>query len=132
MGWPDSGEIDVMEYVGFEPNVAHGTIHTKAYYHKINTQKGAKTHVGGASDGFHTYALDWNAKGIKIYVDGKQYFGFKNDGKNDPKTWPFNHGMPMILNLAVGGDWGGAKGIDDSIFPQKFEIDYVKVYEPNP
>ena len=132
MQWPDSGEIDIMEFVGFDANIAHGTIHTKAYYHMIGTQKGAKTSVGGISDSFHTYALDWNAQRIKIYVDGKQYFGIKNDGRNDPKTWPFNHGMPMILNFAVGGDWGGAKGIDDSIWPQNYVIDYIKVYAPNP
>ena len=131
-GWPASGEIDIMEEVGYDPNKSHGTIHTRAYNHIKKTQKGATVHVNGASDEFHTYALDWNAKHIKIYVDGKQYFGFHNDGKNNKDTWPFNHGMPIILNNAIGGDWGGQKGIDDAAFPNQYVIDYVRVYAPNP
>jgi len=129
-GWPRSGEIDIMEYVGYEPHVIHGTIHTEAYNHSKGTQKGTKTEVADAETSFHVYVLEWDADVIKIYVDETLYFTY-NRVDNDNTKWPFNKPFHLILNTAVGGTWGGAKGIDDTIFPQKFEIDYVRVYQSN-
>jgi beta-glucanase (GH16 family) len=126
--WPDDGEIDIMEHVGFDQGVIHASIHCKKYYHSIGTQKTAVTAIADCSEAFHVYSLDWNAENITMLVDDKPYFTFKNEhsGRN---AWPFDKPMHLLLNIAVGGSWGGQKGVDDSIFPIKMEIDYVRVYQ---
>lgn len=129
LGWPTCGEIDIMEYVGYEPNVVHSTVHTKAYNHTIGTQKGKSTSVANAETDFHVYAVEWTADYIRGFVDGKQYFEFLNDKQNNVDTWPFNKPFYLKLNLAWGGDWGGAQGIDESKLPATYEIDYVRVYQ---
>ena len=126
--WPLDGEIDIMEYVGWDANVIHGSIHTESYNHSIGTQKTATTTVSTAESEFHVYALEWSKTKIQVFVDDKAYFMFYNDGKNDKNTWPFNAPFYLKLNLAVGG-WGGQDGIDDSIFPLEYDIDYVRVYQ---
>lgn len=129
VSWPRDGEIDIMEYVGYQPNVVHATVHTEAYNHMIGTQKGTSTTVKNAETEFHVYAVEWTKDEIVGYVDGEAYFTFKNDGKGDIKTWPFNKAFYLKLNLAWGGDWGGAQGIDPSALPATYEIDYVRVYQ---
>lgn len=126
--WPDNGEIDIMEHVGYDPGVIHGSIHCNKYYWRIGTQKTATIKVPDCTDTFHNYVLEWNKDEIKIFVDDKQYFSFKNEGKGW-EYWPFFKDFHLILNIAIGGDWGGAQGIDNSIFPQKMEIEYVRVYK---
>jgi beta-glucanase (GH16 family) len=126
--WPDDGEIDIMEHVGFDQGVVHGTVHTKKYNHNIGTQKGASITVPDCSETFHIYSLDWDAETVTVLVDDKPYFSFKNE-HSDKTAWPFDAPMHLLLNIAVGGGWGGQKGIDDTIFPQKMEIDYVRVYQ---
>lgn len=125
--WPDNGEIDIMEHVGFDPNVIHGTLHTKAYYFKIGTQKSAQVTLPTAFSEFHDYALEWTPLEIKILLDGKPYFNFPNSG-GGWQQWPFDKPFHLLLNIAIGGDWGGQKGIDNTIFPQQMEVDYVRVY----
>ena len=127
--WPDDGEIDIMEFVGYEPNVVHSTVHTAAYNHSIGTQKGNKTSVSNASTEFHVYSLEWTPTYIKGFADGKEYFKFSNDNQNNKATWPFNAPFYLKLNLAWGGDWGGAQGIDPAALPATYEIDYVRVYQ---
>jgi len=127
-GWPASGEIDIMEHVGYDQNVIHGSTHCQKYYFKIGTQKSGTVKIANASTDFHTYAIDWYADRIDFFVDGTKYFTSWNDGSGW-QGWPFNKRFHFILNIAVGGDWGGAQGIDNSIFPQKMVIDYVRVYE---
>lgn len=131
--WPDNGEIDIMEHVGFDPDVVHGSVHTKAYYHSIGTQKTSKIPVPNARTEFNLYAVEWTSKEIRWYVNGKHFFTFSNERLSQPtadyKQWPFDKPFHMILNLAVGGTWGGAKGVDDSIWPQRMEIDYIRVYK---
>lgn len=129
LGWPACGEIDIMEYVGYQPNVVHSTVHTKAYNHAIGTQKGKSTSVANAETDFHVYAVEWTADYIKGFVDGVEYFRFGNDKKGDVNTWPFNKPFYVKLNLAWGGDWGGAQGIDENKLPATYEIDYVRVYQ---
>lgn len=127
--WPLDGEIDIMEYVGYEPNVTHATIHTQAYNHTINTQKTSTQSVANAETTFHVYALEWTATKIVAYLDGVAYFTFNNDGKNDYNTWPFYKPFYLKLNLAWGGNWGGAQGIDSTKLPAEYEIDYVRVFQ---
>ncbi len=127
-GWPDCGEIDIMENVGFDPNVIHANIHTKAYNHVLGTNKGNSTTIQKPYNNFHVYAVEWFEDHMDFYLDDKLYFTFKNE-KTGNDTWPFDKPHYLILNFAVGGAWGGQQGIDESIFPQKYYIDYVKVYK---
>jgi beta-glucanase (GH16 family) len=125
--WPDNGEIDIMEHVGFDPNKVHGNIHTKAFNHSIGTNKGGSIMVSTALNAFHDYAVEWLPSEIRFLVDGKLYFTFQKESSEWQK-WPFDKPFHLIMNIAIGGSWGGQKGIDDSIFPQRMEIDYVRVY----
>jgi beta-glucanase (GH16 family) len=125
--WPDNGEIDIIEHVGFDQNRIHGNIHTKAFNHTIGTNKGNNIIATNVSDEFHVYACEWLPDKISIEIDGKSYFTFNRSGSWE--QWPFDKKFHLLLNIAIGGGWGGQKGIDDSIFPQKMEIDYVRVYQ---
>jgi beta-glucanase (GH16 family) len=126
--WPDDGEIDIMEHVGFDQGVIHGTIHCKKYNHVLHTQKGDTALVRDCSENFHVYGLEWNKDSIRISIDDRVYFSFKNE-HSDYAAWPFDNRMYLLLNLAVGGDWGGQKGVAENIWPQRMEIDYVRVYQ---
>ncbi|MGV3502988.1 MAG: glycoside hydrolase family 16 protein [Adhaeribacter sp.] len=126
-GWPDSGEIDIMEHVGYDQDQVHVTVHTKAYNHSIKTQRGKHIGVPGASTGFHRYRVDWTPDAIRGFIDDKQMFEFLNEGSG-AAAWPFDKRFHLLLNVAVGGNWGGAKGVDASVFPQSMEVDYVRVY----
>lgn len=128
MKWPDDGEIDIMEQVGYDPTKIHGSIHTKAYNHVIRTQKTAVIDVPDATEAFHVYSINWTPEKIDFFVDKKKYFTFVNEHKTNDE-WPFHDPFYLILNIAVGGNWGGQKGVDNSIFPQSMEIDYVRVYQ---
>ncbi len=128
VGWPACGEIDIMEFVGFEPGVIHANIHTREYNHVRGTGKGDKIDIADASEAFHVYAVDWEADHIDFFVDNQKYFTFRNEGTGDD-VWPYDKDQHLIINLAIGGSWGGQKGIDDSIFPQRYCIDYVRVYQ---
>ncbi|HEY3319430.1 MAG TPA: glycoside hydrolase family 16 protein [Planctomycetota bacterium] len=126
--WPKCGEIDIMEYVGFDPDGIHTTVHTGAYNHVKKTQKGKRTTIKAPYDDFHVYAIEWTKEAIDFLVDETKVFTFKNEGSGED-AWPFDKPHYLLLNFAVGGAWGAAKGIDESIFPQKYLIDYVRVYE---
>jgi beta-glucanase (GH16 family) len=125
--WPRSGEIDIMEQVGHEPGQIHITVHTQAYNHRINTQRGTQTRVDTASSAFHRYRVDWTPDWIRGFVDDAQVFEFVNEGTG-PEVWPFDQSFYLLMNIAVGGDWGGAQGVDDKSFPATMQIDYVRVY----
>ncbi len=127
VGWPACGEIDIMENVGYDPDLIHATIHTKKYNHVQGTQKGSRIRIPEAHRDFHVYAVEWDATEINFFVDDWNYFTFKNEGAGGD-SWPFDREHYLILNIAVGGAWGGAKGVDDGVFPQRFHVDYVRVY----
>ncbi len=127
-GWPDNGEIDIMEHVGFDQGVIHGSTHTRKYYWRAGTQRTATISVPDASEVFHDYILEWYADRIQVYVDDSLYFTSPNDNTGW-EAWPFDKPFYLIMNVAVGGDWGGQKGIDDSIWPQRMEVEYVRVYQ---
>ncbi|WP_193212938.1 glycoside hydrolase family 16 protein [Luteolibacter marinus] len=129
LGWPKCGEIDIMEHVGFDHGVVHGTLHSETYNHTKGTQRGTKVKVPDASEAFHVYSVDWSAEKIEMAVDGKTYATYKKEKGDTPDEWPFDKPFYLILNLAVGGGWGGMKWIDDAAFPQRMEVDYVRVYQ---
>jgi len=129
VNWPDDGEIDIMEHVGYRPNWISSSIHCKAYYHSIGTQKSAEKFISTAQSDFHIYAVEWTADYIYGFVDGVRYFTFQNDKTGNKNTWPFNVPFYLKLNLAWGGNWGGAQGVDESVLPATYEIDYVRVYQ---
>jgi len=126
--WPKSGEIDIMEHVGYDLNKVHVTVHTQAYNHSIGTQKGASMIIPTATTEFHKYRVDWTPYAVRGYIDDQLMFTFINEGKGSA-TWPFDKRFHLILNLAIGGNWGGAQGVDNTIFPKSMEVDYVRVYK---
>lgn len=126
--WPDDGEIDVMEHVGYNQNYIHASVHTKKYNHIVGTQKTDTVIVPDCSDSFHVYGVEWSADNVQISIDGIIYFTFKNE-KSGYDAWPFDNKLYLILNLAVGGNWGGAQGVDESIWPRRMEVDFVRVYQ---
>jgi beta-glucanase (GH16 family) len=126
--WPDDGEIDIMEHVGFDHGTVHASVHTRAYHHSIGTQKTATTAVPDASEAFHVYALAWDRDRIRMSVDGREYFTFTRES-DDSRVWPFDGPFHLLLNVAVGGAWGGQKGIDEASLPYRMRVDYVRVYQ---
>jgi beta-glucanase (GH16 family) len=126
--WPNDGEIDIMEHVGYDLGNVYGTIHTKSYNHTLGTQRSANTFLADCHQAFHVYSLDWSSQKIVIAVDGINFFTFTNENTGYD-TWPFNNKMFLLLNIAVGGSWGGIQGVDNTIFPAKMEVDYVRVYQ---
>jgi beta-glucanase (GH16 family) len=127
VGWPLCGEIDIMEHVGFDPGRIHGNIHTRAYNHVKRTNKGNSLLVSQPDEQFHVYEAVWTPNQIDVLVDGQRYFTFAKEPGGDA-VWPFDKPHYLILNLAIGGNWGGQRGIDESAFPTRFLIDYVRVY----
>ncbi|MEW6998672.1 family 16 glycosylhydrolase [Colwelliaceae bacterium BS250] len=129
--WPNSGEIDIMEHVGFDMQNVHGTVHNKAYYWANWQQRKSSIEAQTADQQFHRYAMEWTPETITIFFDNTPYFFYSNEGAGW-EAWPFDHPYHLILNLAIGGMWGRAGGpIDDSIFPVKMEVDYVRIYQQN-
>jgi beta-glucanase (GH16 family) len=125
VGWPLCGEIDILEYVGKEPQMIFTSLHTQASHgNTINTKK---TKIESIEEGFHTYGVDWTSEKMDFYVDGKVVYTFHPKDKSEA-VWPFNQPFYFILNVAIGGNFGGPK-VDDSLFPQEFIIDYIKVYQ---
>jgi len=131
--WPDGGEIDILEQVGSQPNVAHATLHTKLFNHVMHTGRGSETPVPTACSAFHRYQLAWTSQAITIGVDDRAYMRVRNDQPGGRGAWPFETPFYLILNLAMGGDWAAAKGIDDAALPQRMDVDYVRVWQmPKP
>ena len=128
VGWPDCGEIDIMENVGFAPDWIVGTVHTGAYNHMKGNSMGKSIEIKDVSADFHEYAIEWTPEQIEFFVDDQPYFTFTNDGTGDA-GWPFDKDAYLILNIAIGGAWGGQQGIDETIFPQQMLVDYVRVYQ---
>lgn len=130
--WPNSGEIDICEHVGYDPGVVHATIHTGSYNHTKGTQKYNTIGVPDFDEAFHVYGLEWLPDKLIFSVDGQEYFTYKPTEYEENPTameWPFDHEMYLILNLAFGGDWGGSKGVDESLESAQMEVDYVRVYQ---
>merc|ERR1719401_1042673 len=117
-----------MEHVGHERGRFHGTVHTGAYHHSIGTQVGGKTTVDPLA--WHTWTVEWRPDLVLFAVDGEVYQIFRRESTTDKSKWPFDQKFFLILNLAVGGTWGGQQGIDVPAFDgegQVFEVDWVRV-----
>jgi beta-glucanase (GH16 family) len=118
-GWPACGEIDIMEHVGNVPNKIHGTLH---YPNFSGGNAVSRTiNITNASSEFHIYTLDWRADAIKFYVDGTLYHTFNNSA-----SLPFNQNFFLIVNSAMGGNFGGT--IDPNFASSTFEVDYIRVF----
>jgi beta-glucanase (GH16 family) len=128
-GWPQSGEIDIMEHVGHNPGWIHANIHTQSYNHVKGTQREGKINIPDAVDTFHVYTIEWSEGKVDFFVDDRLYHTIKHDSSDTYAEWPIDQRFHLILNIAVGGGWGGQKGIDDSIWPQRMEVQYVRVYQ---
>jgi beta-glucanase (GH16 family) len=123
--WPGCGEIDIMEQVGKDPNWIHGTVHYSAEgKHQTNA---GKINVADPSASFHVYAINWYSDRIDFFFDDTKYFTFPLNKAGFGQENPFRKPQYLLINLALGGSWGGA--IDNFIFPQKYLIDYVRVYK---
>ena len=133
ISWPYCGEIDVLECVGYEINdttekgINHATCHTRAYYFKQNNQIGSEIELDSMHSKFHIYSVEWYPNEIKGFVDGIHYYTY--DKNANDQEWPFHKSQNIILNLAIGGGWGGLKGVDQSMISQQYTIDYVRVFE---
>lgn len=125
VGWPKAGEIDILEYVGREPDMVYTSLHTQDSHG--NTINSKKTSFPNIEEGFHVYAIEWTKDKIEFFVDDQSVYTFAPETKNE-NTWPFNQPFYFIINAAVGGNFGG-HDVDDSIFPQEYLIDYIRVYQ---
>jgi len=133
ISWPYCGEIDILECVGFEINdttgngINHATCHTRAYYFKQGNQIGSQIEVDSMDTQFHLYAVEWDETEIRGYLDGEHYYTY--DKNANEREWPFSNPQNIIVNLAIGGGWGGAKGLDPNLENPSYVLDYVRVYQ---
>ena len=125
VGWPMSGEIDVLEYVGRAPQEIFTTLHTQDKNGDFANTK--TTHIPKIEEGFHVYAAEWDAESIAFFVDGVKVYTFAPKERT-AAIWPFDQPFYLLLNLAIGGHFGGPE-VDDDIFPQEFIVDYIRVYQ---
>ena len=132
LNWPLDGEIDIMENVGYDSCKIFGTIHTAAYNHTIGTQKSDSVTISTAHNEFHTYSLNWTDSLLEWYVDTILFNRIKRKSFDRVEQWPFNKDFNLIINLAVGGDWGGELGIDTSNYQKEFIIDKVSLFKEKP
>lgn len=126
--WPNSGEIDILEYVGNIAGHVHGTVHNRAFYWRNWQQRKGRIVVPGVVERFAVYAMEWSPERIDLFVDDVLYFTYINQG-DGWRAWPYDHPFHLVLNLAIGGAWGRDRGgIDDVALPQRMLVDFVRVY----
>jgi len=126
--WPACGEIDIMEHVGYMPDTLHFNVHTEKYNHVKHTNKGFRLYYPSPEKDFHIYAIEWFPDHIDWFFDGNKVFTYANEGSGTA-AWPFDKPQFLLLNLAIGGDWGGSHGVNLKALPQVFSIDYVRVFQ---
>ena len=126
--WPRCGEIDIMEEVGYAPGHVSSSIHCDTYNHTVNLQKTHSMYLPTAEDEYHIYSVEWTSERLSFFVDGQKHMEFLKES-DDHSVWPFHYAFHPILNLAWGGSWGGAQGVDESALPAELLVDYVRVYK---
>lgn len=124
--WPASGEMDIMEEVGYNPNVIVSSLHATNHYG--SSPASGNTTCPTSQTAFHKYAMEWTSTKITFYLDDVAYYSYANSGKGS-SDWPYTSAFYVILNMAWGGSWGGAQGVDESSLPTTYEIDYVRVFQ---
>jgi len=124
--WPDDGEMDIMEEVGYNPNVIVSSLHAKNHYG--SNPKSGSISCSTSQTEFHKYAMEWTAKSITFYLDDEAFYTYNNPGTGTG-DWPYDAPFYVILNMAWGGTWGGAQGVDESCLPTTYELDYVRVFQ---
>jgi len=129
-GYLRSGEIDIAERVGYDAKRVHSTIHTYQNNSVNDNAITAFTRLTRKDDAFHVYGMLWTENEITVSIDGIEALSYQRPEEATPDSWPFDVSFHLILYLAVGGSWGGAKGIDAEAFPQRMSIDYVRYYAP--
>jgi len=130
-GWPNEGEIDIMEHVGREPGVVHATVHSGAYNHVAGTSRSAPKNAPEicTDNAYHLYQMTWTPDRITIGFDNRNYYQYLHDPADGQAGWPFDAPQYILLNLAIGG-WGGdTDQIKAENFPIRMEVDYVRVYQ---
>jgi len=127
--WPNSGEVDIMEMVGYDPNNVHFSAHNATYF--ASNAKTSTMNIPTASTAYHLYREDWTPYAIRGYYDNQLVFTYINDGKGSA-TWPYDQKFHLLMNIAVGGSWGGIDGVDDTAFPTSMQIEYVHFFAMNP
>lgn len=127
--WPRSGEIDIMEHVGYAPENIHFAAHSERFNHMRGVQKNFVKEAPEAVGQFHTYALRWTPDRLAWLYDGREYYTLEREANADWTSWPFDNEFYLILNLAIGGGWGGQHGVDLSSLPCRYEIDYVRIFQ---
>ncbi|WP_088341076.1 glycoside hydrolase family 16 protein [Robiginitalea sediminis] len=135
VGWPECGEIDMMEYVSYDPGKVHFSIHSPANNHKDGTQvTSGPVPLETIEEEFHNYGILWTDQYIKFYLDDPSQVTlvFPRPTPTTAENWPFSKPFYFLMNIAVGGDWGGLQGVEDTIFPAVMEVDYVRVYQVPP
>ncbi|MBO6575939.1 MAG: glycoside hydrolase family 16 protein [Rhodothermales bacterium] len=135
-GWPDSGEIDIMEHVGKDEGRVHASLHMGELNHLRGNPVSGSISVPDATTAFHVYAVEWEPDEIRFYIDGTQVplqtsavpgVGRYQNPERGSGYWPFDKRFHLLMNIAIGGNWGGPD-IDDTMFPVRMEVDYVRVY----
>ena len=130
LGWPNCGEIDIMEHVGYDPNHVFFSMHNANLYGDIHgTNQQGIYELDGIENDFHTYSVEWDSSFVRAYFDGNLFFNYPKPEIHDMNSWPYDNPFFLIINLAIGGEWGGQQGIDNSIFPATFTIDYVRIFK---
>jgi len=126
VGWPQCGEVDIMENIGKEPAIVHGTVHGPGYSGANGIGRAFAIQAGNYADDFHVYAVEWRTGDIRWFVDGTEYFHLKASDIPANASWVFGHEFFIIMNFAVGGDWPGSPDTSTT-FPQQMIVDYVRV-----
>jgi beta-glucanase (GH16 family) len=131
VSWLACGEIDIMEFVGYEGDTVYSSVHTRDYGQSTGKGRSGLIKTERPFDDFHVYALEWYDNRMDFYFDDTNYFTCHRKGEGFGE-WPFDFPQYLLINLAIGGSWGGLEGIDDAIFPVKYWIDYVRIFGSTP
>jgi beta-glucanase (GH16 family) len=125
--WPLCGEIDLLETVGHDPEVMHFSLHSQLHNHIIKTQRTKFQKIPGIMEGFHDYKMIWRPEGISFFIDDVHYVTFEKKPGDSVESWPFDKPYYLIMNIAVGGTWGGK--IEEKDMPYVMDVEKIEVYQ---